>query len=63
MVYLAEYKVVEVTQLDLYESADGNEPEEFKSSLNEFCPKGWEIVSARFLAGQDSHRTLVVLSR
>ncbi|WP_418792137.1 hypothetical protein [Phosphitispora sp. TUW77] len=60
---MAEYKVVEVTHLDLREPADGNEPKEFKSSLNEFCPKGWEIVSARFLAGQDSHKTVVVLSR
>ncbi len=60
---MAEYKVVEVTQLDLRQPADGNEPEDFESSLSEFCPKGWEIVSTRFLAGQDSHKTVVVLSR
>jgi len=58
---LAEYKVVEVTQLDLRAADEGHEADE--NNLNEFCPEGWEIVSARFLAGRDAQKALMLLSR
>jgi len=60
---LAEYKVVEVTQLKTGAVPDGLESEGFSSSLSEFCPPGWEIVSARMMADNGVQRTLVVLSR
>jgi len=58
---LAEYKVVEVTQLDLPPGEIGSE--KFRTALTEFCPVGWEIISARLLAEDGIQRALVILSR
>jgi hypothetical protein len=60
---LAEYKVVEVTQFFAGIDSAELEPERLSSSLREFCPAGWEIVSTRLMADQDTRRALVVLSR
>lgn len=61
---MAEYKVVEVTQLNAGTIHDGFESEVFKSRLSEFCPVGWEIVSARLMADVDgAQKALVLLSR
>lgn len=61
---MAEYKVVEVTQLDAGMVHDGFESERFSSSLSEFCPVGWEIVSTRMVADNTgARRALVLLSR
>ena len=60
---MAEYKVVEVTQLDSGKVTDEFEPEKLESVLKQFCPEGWEIVSARLMANHDIHRALVVLAR
>ncbi|MHB9094037.1 MAG: hypothetical protein ACYC21_05150 [Eubacteriales bacterium] len=61
---MAKYKVVEVTQLDAGMIHDGCESERFTSSLSEFCPVGWEIVSTRLMADNSGvHRALVLLSR
>lgn len=60
---MAEYKVVEVTQLDAGTVTDEFEPDKFESVLSEFCPEGWEIVSARFMPDHEIHRALVLLAR
>ncbi len=60
---MAEYKVVEVTQLDCGPGPGEIESERFKTALSEFCPAGWEIVSARLMAGNGIQRALVILSR
>lgn len=61
---MAEYKVVEVTQLNAGKIHDGCESENFTSGLSEFCPTGWEIVSARLLSDLDgAQRALVLLTR
>lgn len=59
---MAEYKVVEVTQFDAGMIHDGSE-KEWASFLSEFCPAGWEIVSARMMADNGIQRALVLLSR
>lgn len=61
---MAEYKVVEVTQLNAGTIHDGCDSERFTSSLSEFCPMGWEIVSARLMSDiYGAQRALVLLSR
>lgn len=61
---MAEYKVVEVTQFNAGTIHDGCESEQFASSLSEFCPMGWEIVSARLMSDiEGAQRALVLLSR
>lgn len=58
---MAEYKVVEVTQLDAGIGHEGLESEGFTFTLSEFCPAGWEIVSARLMADTSGARRAVVL--
>ncbi|MFA5881334.1 MAG: hypothetical protein WC834_03985 [Eubacteriales bacterium] len=60
---MAEYKVVEVTQFDAGKVPEELEPEQFRTSISEFCPAGWEIISTRLMADNGIHRALVVLSR
>lgn len=62
VVFLAEYKVVEVTQFDAGVIHDGSDVE-LSAHLSEFCPAGWEIVSARMMADNGIQRALVLLSR
>ena len=59
---MAEYKVVEVTQFDAGVIHEGSDME-LSTFLSEFCPAGWEIVSARMMADNGIRRALVLLSR
>lgn len=60
---MAEYKVVEVTQFDAGTIPEGIEPDRLRFMLGELCPAGWEIISTRLMANQDTQRALVLLSR
>ncbi len=64
---MAEYKVVEVAQLDDYSDLwhQSSEIQEFETTLQEFCSVGWDIVSTKLLCTDNGavRRALVVLSR
>lgn len=64
---MAEYKVVEVTQLDNCGDLWEQHPEinEFETTLKDFCSVGWDIVSTKLLCTDHGsvRRALVVLSR
>jgi hypothetical protein len=63
VVFLAKYRVVELTQLEAEPIPEVFEPERIKSILGEFCPAGWEVVSARTLEDNGIQKALVLLSR
>ncbi len=60
---MAEYKVVEVTQLFAGTISDQLETESFDALVSELCPAGWEIISTRLMETNGIQRAVVLLSR
>ncbi len=60
---MAEYKVVEVTQLFAGTISDQLETERFDTLVSELCPAGWEIISTRLMETNGIQRAVVLLSR
>ena len=65
---MAEYKVVEVGQLDTWEEASPDTQHnirKFETTLLQFCSGGWDIVSTKLLSTDNGTvlRALVVLAR